>query len=146
MDGVFMEEAITKVMRNNKIFVVVTNTNPYPVCLKPSQSVGQVTDTSQIQIIPVHEARIASFGDAAQTGPVAVADLDKLQYLKENFNCPLDSDPGTYKQYEDLIMSNHDVFARDKFDLGFFGPDISQNHNEGSTTCVCETIPDTRCL
>ena len=119
MEGVFLEEVITKVMRKNMIFVVVTNTNPYSVFIKPTQTVGEVTDTSSIQVIPVEEARIASFGTPATTGPISQPGQEKLKYLKENFNCPKDISPAIRAQYEELIIQNHDVFAHDKFDLGF---------------------------
>ena len=119
MEGVYLEEAITKVMRNNKIFVVVTNTNPYPVCLKPTQSVGEVTDTSTIKILPINEARISSFGNPAQTGPVKPATPEKTSYLKENFNCPTGTHPEIWAAYEKLILQNHDVFSGGKHDLGF---------------------------
>ena len=119
MEGVFMEEAITKVMRQNKIFVVVTNTNPYPIFLKPNQEVGEVSDTSAIKVMPVHEAKIASFGNPEQTGQIETPTAEKLQYLKENFRCPLDTSPEIRAKYEDLIIQNHDVFANDKYDLGF---------------------------
>ena len=119
MEGIFMEEAITKVMRNNRIFVVVTNMNPYPVFLKPTQSVGEVTDTSTIKVLPVDEARISSFGISEQTGHILPPTQEKLQYLKENFNCPMDHSPEVRAKYEQLILQNHDVFAKDKYDLGF---------------------------
>ena len=119
MEGVFLEETLTKVMRHNRIFVVVTNTNPFPVCLKPTQTVGEITDTSNIEVIPVDEARISSFGNPAQTGPIAAATPEKTQFLRENFNCPLETQPEIRAKYEALILANHDVFAKDKFDLGF---------------------------
>ena len=119
MDGVYLEEVITKVMRKNMIFVVVTNTNPYPVFIKPTQTVGKITDTSAIEVIPVNEAKIATFGTPTQTGPIIPPSQEKLQYLKENFNCPLDTSPEIRALYENLILQNHDVFANDKFDLGF---------------------------
>lgn len=119
MEGVFMEEAITKIMRNNIIFVVVTNTNPYPIFLKPDQVAGEVTDTSSIKVMPMHEAKIASFGTPDKTGPIDPPSEDKLKYLKENFNCPLDTSPDIRAKYEELILRNHDVFAKDKYDLGF---------------------------
>ena len=119
MEGVFLEEAITKVMRRNVIFVIATNTNPYPVFLKPIQTIGEVTDTSAIQVIPVDEAKICSFGNPAKTGQIPPASPEKLAYLKENFNCPMDTPTDIRAQYEALILQNHDVFAQDKFDLGF---------------------------
>ena len=119
VEGVFMEEAITKVMRNNMIFVVVTNMNPYSVFLKPTQSVGEVTDTSTIKVLPVSEAQVSSFGISDKTGKILPPTSEKLQYLKDNFNCPLDTSPEIRAQYEDLILQNHDVFAKDKYDLGF---------------------------
>ena len=119
MEGVYLEEVITKVMRKNVIMVVVTNTNPYPVFIKPTHSVGTITDTSAMEILPVSEAKIATFGTPAQTGPITPPGKEKLEYLKENFNCPLDTPPEIRAQYEALILRNHDVFAQDKFDLGF---------------------------
>ena len=119
MEGVILEETLSEVMRSNRIFVVITNTNPFPICLKPTHSVGEITNTSGIKVIPVDEARISSFGNPAQTGPVAAATPEKMQYLKENFRCPQGTHPNIQAQYEELILANHDVFAKDKFDLGF---------------------------
>lgn len=119
MEGVYLEEVITKVMRKNMIFVVATNTNPYPVFIKPSQTVGEITDTSKMQVIPIQEAKIATFGNPIQTGTITTPSREKAIYLKENFNCPVDIPPLIRAQYEALILQNHDVFADDKFDLGF---------------------------
>ena len=120
MEGVYLEEVITKVMRKNVIMVVVTNTNPYPVFIKPTHSVGTITDTSAMEILPVSEAKIATFGTPAQTGPIIPPGKENLEYLKENLNCPLDTPPEICAQYEALILRNHDVFAQDKFDLNKF--------------------------
>ena len=117
MDGVYLEESITKVLRQNRIYIVVTNTNPYPVFLKTSQTIGEIFDTSSIKVLPVHEATIASFGHT--TGPIAQPDEEKLQFLKDNFYCPPDTPANIRDKYEKLILQNHDVFASNKFDLGF---------------------------
>jgi hypothetical protein len=117
MEGVILEETLSKVMRSNIIFVVITN--PFPICLKPTHSVGEITDMSDIKVIPVDKARISSFENTAQTGPVAAATPEKMQYLKENFCCPQGTQPNIRAQYEEIILANQDVFAKDKFDLGF---------------------------
>ena len=117
--GVYIEESLTKVLRRNRIFVVITNTNPYPVFLKPSQEIGEVIDTSEVQIIPVSEARIASFGNDEMTGAIPEATNEKLTFLKENITCPSEMTEETKNQYVDLILQNHDVFAGGKYDLGY---------------------------
>ena len=53
MSGVFLEESLTKVLRKNVIFVVITNTNPYQVCVKPTMLLGHVSDTASKMFIPV---------------------------------------------------------------------------------------------
>jgi hypothetical protein len=103
MEGVILEETLTKIMRSITIFVVVTNTNPFPICLKLTPSVGEITDTSDIKVIPVDEARILSFGNPAQTGPIAAATPEKMQYLKENFCCPQGTHPDIRAEYEELL-------------------------------------------
>jgi hypothetical protein len=69
MEGVYLEGAIIKVMRNNRIFVVVTNTNPYPICLKQTQSVEEVIDTVMMKILPIHEASISPLGIQLKLDP-----------------------------------------------------------------------------
>ena len=91
MEGVFLEEAITKVMQKKVILVIATKTNPYPVFLKPIQTIGKIIDTSAIQVIPVDEAKICSFGNPTKTGQITPASPEKLAFLKKNFNCPIDT-------------------------------------------------------
>jgi hypothetical protein len=73
--------------------------------------------------MPIHEAKIASFGTLDKTGPIDLPSEDKLIYLKENFNFPLDIPPDIRAKYEELILRNHDIFAKDKYDLGFSDKD-----------------------
>ena len=117
-EGVFMEETLTKVLRRNRIFVVITNNNPYPVFVKPSQCIGSVMDTSKINLIPVEEAKIFQFQNSDITGPIPVITEEKKNYLLGNFNCP-NTDPVIRQQYEDLILKNHQVFSESKHDIGF---------------------------
>ena len=124
MPGVFLEESLTKVLRKNVIFVVITNTNPYLVCVKPSMLLGHVSDTNFKMFIPVDEAKIASFGNTNNSGPIPPLSQEKAEYLKQNLNCPAEPDIRT--KYEQLILLNHDCFAQDKFDLGF--SDIVTHH------------------
>ena len=119
MDGVYIEESLTKVLRRNRIYIIVTNTNPYPVFLKPSQTIGEVFDTSTLQVVPVQEAHIASCATGNATGPIPAPTKEKYDYLLENFRCPPETPPEIRAKYEALIMQNHDVFANDKYDLGF---------------------------
>ena len=117
-DGVYIEESLTKVLRRNRIFVVVTNTNPYSVFLKPSENIGEVIDTSEVLIVPVSEAKIASFGLENATGPIHCATPDKISFLNEHFKCTA-NDHLVKDSYKKLILANHDVFADHKYDLGF---------------------------
>ena len=106
-------------LRRNRIFVVITNTNPYSVFLKPSQKIGEVMDTSEVQIIPVSEARISSFGNDNMTGAIPAVTSEKLAFLNANIQCPSEMTEETKSEYVKLVLQNHDVFAKDKFDLGF---------------------------
>ena len=117
--GVFVEESITKVLRNNRIFIVATNTNPYPIFLKPSDEAGEVTDTPTLQIIPVDEAHISAFGNENMTGAIPAATSEKLAFIRNNIQCPSDMAAEVKEEYMKLVIQNHDVFASGKFDLGF---------------------------
>lgn len=112
--GVILEEILTKVMNRNRIFVVITNNNPYQVCIKPSILLGETSDL-EAQILPVSEAKISSFNSKPVTLPTISPEKEK--YLRENLQCP--ATPEVKAQYEHLILNNHDVFAKDKYDLGF---------------------------
>ena len=116
--GVYLEETLTKVLRQNKIFVVITNNNPYPIFVKNSQCVGEVIDTSKIKLIPVEEAKIFKYGSNETTGPIPTISDQKRKYLLEHFNCPT-NDPSIRKQYEELILKNHQAFSESKQDIGF---------------------------
>lgn len=117
-DGVYLEETLTKVLRRNRIFVVITNNNPYSVFVKPSQCIGEVIDTSKVELIPVNEAKIFKYGVEEATGPIPLISDEKKKFLLENFNCPV-NDPMIRQQYEDLILKNHQIFAENKQDIGF---------------------------
>ena len=117
--GVFVEESITKVLRNNRIFIVATNSNPYPIFLKTTDDAGEVSDTPPLQIIPIDEAHISAFGTEELTGAIPKATSEKLAYLKANIQCPSEISDEVKSEYVKLILQNHDVFASDKFDLGF---------------------------
>jgi len=41
---------------------------------------------------------------------------EKEKYLREHLQCP--AMPEVKGQYDNLILINHDVFAKDKYDLG----------------------------
>ncbi len=116
-DGVFLEESITKVLRRNRIYAVVTNVNPFPVFLKSTQTIGEVLDTSNLLVIPVEEAKIASFCGGA-TGPIPLISAEKYSYLTENFNCPANTPQHIREKYRNLVLQNHDIFADNKYDLG----------------------------
>ena len=113
--GVILEEVLTKVLNRNRIFVVITNNNPYQVCIKPSMVLGETKDI-EAKILPVNEAKISSF-NVPTTGVIPNCSSEKRKYLLDNLKCP--SDPHLQKEYENLILKNHDVFAKDKYDLGF---------------------------
>jgi transposase InsO family protein len=117
-DGVYLEETLTKVLRRNRIFVVITNNNPYSVFVKPSQCIGEVIDTSKVELIPVNEAKIFKYGVEEATGPIPLISDEKKKFLLENFNCPV-NDPMVRQQYEDLILKNHQIFSENKQDIGF---------------------------
>ena len=114
LPGVYLEEVLTKVLNRNRIFVVITNSNPHQICIKPSLNLGETTDT-EATIIPVDEAKISSFNTT--TGPQPQCSTEKREYLRTNLQCP--EDPHLREQYERLILDNHDVFAKDKYDIGF---------------------------
>ena len=143
-DGVFIEPSLTKVLRRNRIFVVVTNTNPYAIFVKPSQTLGEVLDTSGLPVLPVDEAKIFSMSDSGTTGPVTAPTDVKRQYLLEHFNCPVE-DQSVRAKYEDLILKNHDVFAGDKYDLGFTDVVSHQIHMQTKQPIYVKQfrIPDT---
>ena len=124
MPGVILEESLTKVLRHNVIFVVITNTNPYQVCVKPTMLLGHVSDTASKMFIPVEEAKIASLNNTNNSGPIPTLSQEKAKYLTQNLNCP--AEPDIRARYEQLILINHDCFAHDKFDLGF--SDIVTHH------------------
>ena len=115
LPGVILEEVLTKVLNRNRLFVVITNNNPYQVCIKPSLPIGETTDIHD-KILPVKEAHISSFNDKS-TGEIPTCTQEKKDYLLNNLNCP--SDPHLKQEYANLILKNHDVFAKDKYDLGF---------------------------
>jgi hypothetical protein len=83
-----------------------------------------------MELIPVKEAKFATFGNPSQTGPIIPPPRDKAIYLKENFNCPMDTHPAIMAQYEALIVQKHNVFADNKFDIGFLEKNIPQNQHE----------------
>jgi hypothetical protein len=116
LPGVFLEEVLTKVLNRNRIFVVITNNNPYQVCIKPSQILGETVDI-EAKILPVDEAKISAFNTNVTTGQTSTCTPEKEEYLKQNLNCPTEGN--LHVQYEELILRNHDVFAKDKYDLGF---------------------------
>ena len=116
LPGVFLEEVLTKVLNRNRIFVVITNNNPYQVCIKPSQILGETVDI-EAKIVPVDEAKISAFNTNVTTGRTSTCTPEKEEYLKQNLNCPTEGN--LHVQYEELILRNHDVFAKDKYDLGF---------------------------
>ncbi len=115
LPGVILEEVLTKVLNRNRIFVVITNNNPYQVCLKPSMVLCETKDI-EAKLLPVNEAKISSFNMNA-TGVIPECSAEKRQYLVDNLKCP--SDKHFWEEYETLILKNHDVFAKDKYDLGF---------------------------
>jgi hypothetical protein len=49
-EGVYLEETLTKVLRQNKNFVVIMNNKPYPLSLKKSKCIGAVIDTSKVKL------------------------------------------------------------------------------------------------
>ena len=116
LPGVILEEVLTKVLNRNRCYVVITNHNPYQVCIKPSLCLGETSD-SEAEVLPVEEGRIAAFGVAPPREAVAPCSPEKREFLLKNLICP--SDPHLRQLYEKLILDNHDVFAKDKFDLGF---------------------------
>ena len=142
--GVYIEPSLTKVLRRNRIFVVVTNTNPYAIFVKPSQTLGEVLDTSGLPVLPVDEAKIFAISDSGTTGPIPAVTDAKRDYLLQNFQCPVD-DPVLRKQYEDLIIRNHDVFAADKYDLGFTDAVSHEIHMQNKRPIYVKQfrIPDT---
>ena len=116
MPGVILEEVLTKVLNRNRIFVVITNKNPHQVCIKPSLTLGVTVDFDfEEKIIPINEAQIS--GCTNSTGPIPSCSPEKEKYLKANLRCP--DDPHLRNLYEHLVLQNHDVFAEDKYDLGF---------------------------
>jgi hypothetical protein len=115
LPGVILEEVVTKVLNRNIIFVVITNNNPYQVCLKPSMVLGETKDIKE-KFLPVNEAKISSFNMNA-TVVIPECSAEKRQYLKGNLKFP--TEKHLREEYENLILKNHDVFAKDKYDLGF---------------------------
>jgi hypothetical protein len=83
---VILEEVLTKVLNRNRIFVVITNNNPYQVCLKPSMVLGETKDI-EAKLLPVNEAKISSFNMNA-TGVISECSAEKRQYLIDNLKCP----------------------------------------------------------
>jgi hypothetical protein len=82
-ESVDLEETLTKVLKGNRIFLVITNNNPYCVFVKPSQCIGEVNDTSKVELIPVGEAKIFKYGVEDVTGPIPQITEEKKNYLLE---------------------------------------------------------------
>ncbi len=99
LPGVILEEVLTEVLNRNKIFVVITNNNPYQVCLKPSMILGETKDI-KAKLLPVNEAKISSFNMNA-AGVIPECSPDQRQYLVDNLTCP--SDKHLQEEYENLI-------------------------------------------
>jgi hypothetical protein len=75
LPGVILQEVLTKVLNRNRIFVVLTNNNPYQVCLKTSMVLGETKDI-EAKLLPVDEAKISSFNINA-TGVISKCSAEK---------------------------------------------------------------------
>jgi hypothetical protein len=58
--------------------------------VKQSQCIGEVIDTSKVELIPISEAKIFKYGVEDVTGPIPQITEEKKKYLLDNFNCPVD--------------------------------------------------------
>jgi hypothetical protein len=67
----------------------------------------------EAKLLPVNNAKISSFNMNA-TGVIPECSPDKRHYLVDNLKCPLDKH--LWEEYKTLILKNHDVFAKDKYD------------------------------
>ncbi len=86
LPGVILEEVLTKVFNRNRIFVLLTNNNPYQVCLKTFMVLGETKDI-EAKLLPVNEAKISSFNINA-TGVISECSAEKRQYWIDNLKCP----------------------------------------------------------
>ena len=135
MEGVYLEEVITKVMRKNVIMVVVTNTNPYPVFIKPTHSVGTITDTSAMEIhifvhVPLFDNNkvldILQFHNA----PTQISDLLALKLS------PVDDILAVGKDGLHTSMSHTDLTSMTKYGHMYFSDTALTLNIQLNTSCL----------
>ena len=129
VDGVQVVDGICKVLERNVVYVVVSNRGHHDVHIPEGAVLTRVHNTAGMHGCVLDDTTMVKImhGKAAAVEEIVADESrrnceplteDKKKYIMENMN--ISQVPTEFRQrYIDMLLKNHDVFAANKYDLGW---------------------------
>ena len=127
VEGLEVIDGLCKVLDRNAVYIVVANRNHYDLHLGKASLLTRVQNSADIHGCELTDETVGRIiaGGAAAVNEICAASSqrpplspEKRRYLIDHIN--LNQVPPKWRdQYLQLILDNHDVFAANKYDLGW---------------------------